>query len=99
MKQNLLILLAALGLAAGPNASAQTTAFTYQGQLIQNGAVAGGTYDLQFSLYNVATAGSAIAGPLSATLVVTDGRFTVPLDFGRAPTAPRPTSISPRASR
>jgi len=36
-------------------ANAQGSAFTYQGRLVDNGAAANGTYDLQFVLRDAAT--------------------------------------------
>jgi hypothetical protein len=76
-------LCAALLLLANLAAFAQTTAFTYQGRLDNAGNPANGTYDLQFTLYDAAELGTA-QGPTLATsgTVVTDGLFTVPLDFG-----------------
>jgi len=66
-------------------ALAQGTAFTYQGQLQNNGALANGTYNLEFSLFNVATGGSAVAGPVTTNgVIVTNGLFTVTIDFGGA---------------
>ena len=74
----------ALGLAHA--ASAQTTAFNYQGQLTDNGAPAVGIYDLSFSLRDSLTAGSPIGSPLSAPAVpVNNGQYTVTLDFGAGP--------------
>src|SRR5690242_15416639 len=62
---------------------AQTTAFTYQGQLQNNGSPANGIYDLQFSLYDAETSGGVVAGPITNSLVaVTNGLFTTTLDFG-----------------
>lgn len=64
---------------------AQTTAFTYQGRLTDNGAPASGTYDLRFTTYDALAAGNLVAGPLTNQLVtVTNGLFTVQLDFGNA---------------
>ena len=60
-------------------------AFTYQGVLRDAGKPANGNYDLQFTLYNVATNGSPLPGtiPLLHTNVpVAQGIFTVQLDFG-----------------
>lgn len=75
-----------LGLVLAPGLFAQTTAFTYQGRLNQSGApTANGIYDLQFSLFNVASGGAAVAGPLSSTMGVTGGLFTVSLDFTGTP--------------
>jgi hypothetical protein len=61
---------------------AQGTAFTYQGQLQQDGSPANGSYDLQFILYNASVGGSQ-TGPIltnSATSVI-NGLFAVTLDF------------------
>ncbi|HEX3145458.1 MAG TPA: hypothetical protein VHQ64_15905, partial [Pyrinomonadaceae bacterium] len=41
-------------------ALAQTTAFTYQGKLIDGGAAANGTYDLQFALFDNADGGAQV---------------------------------------
>jgi len=64
------------------------TSFTYQGELQDAGAPANGTYDLQFELFDVASGGAIIG---SAVLVdnaaVTDGMFSVELDFGSGPFA------------
>jgi hypothetical protein len=62
---------------------AQDTAFTYQGQLQSNGSLASGTYDLQFTLYGSSNGGTAVAGPVITNAVfITNGLFTVMLDFG-----------------
>ena len=62
---------------------AQGTAFTYQGQLQNNGSPASGTYNFAFSLFATNTGGSLIAGPVTQnTIVVTNGLFTVAIDFG-----------------
>lgn len=63
-------------------ASAVGTKFTYQGRLDQNEAPANSSCDFQFTLWNAATGGALIAGPISASVVVEDGLFTAPLDFG-----------------
>ena len=66
-----------LALAAG----AQTTAFTYQGQLNSNNVPVTGSYDLRFQIYNANN--SVVAGPLTnAPVGVTNGLFLVTLDFG-----------------
>ena len=65
------------------SASAQGTAFTYQGQLNDNGSAASGAYNLTFSLFNANTSGFAIAGPVTNNAVgVSNGLFTVLIDFG-----------------
>ncbi len=62
---------------------AQTTTFTYQGHLLDHGAPANGNYDLQFTLRDALTAGNQVGSALSAAPVgVTNGLFTVALDFG-----------------
>jgi len=64
---------------------AQGTAFTYQGRLNQNASPANGAYDLQFSLYDAASNGNAIGGPVTnAATSVTNGLFVAVLDFGPA---------------
>jgi hypothetical protein len=62
-------------------ARAQTTAFTYQGQLNSNSVPISGAFDFRFKIYN---ASSVVVGkPLTnAPVGVTNGLFTVPLDFG-----------------
>jgi len=62
---------------------AQGTAFTYQGQLQNNGSLASGTYNLTFSLYANSTGGTAAAGPVTNNgVIVSNGLFTVLIDFG-----------------
>lgn len=62
---------------------AQGTAFTYQGRLTENGSPASGIYDLRFTIYDLGSGGSAVAGPLtSSPVAVSNGLFTVALDFG-----------------
>lgn len=84
MKIKSLLTLVSLFLLALPVSSpAQGTTFTYQGYLTDAGGEANGIYDLQFSLYNSDSGGVAIAGPLTTGgVVVTNGLFTVPVDFG-----------------
>ncbi|HLX69667.1 MAG TPA: hypothetical protein VKV04_08585 [Verrucomicrobiae bacterium] len=64
-------------------ALAQGTVFTYQGQLGSGGAPANGNFDLTFSLFNVSSGGSPVAGTLTNSgIVVSNGIFAVTLDFG-----------------
>jgi hypothetical protein len=64
-------------------ASPLGTAFTFQGKLTDGGPSANGRYDFEFTLYDAATGGNHVAGPLPVNSVgVTNGLFTVPLDFG-----------------
>ncbi len=61
------------------------TAFTYQGLLNSAGQPASGNYDLKFTLYDAASGGGQVGNPVtSAPLIVTNGNFTVLLDFGAA---------------
>jgi hypothetical protein len=82
------ILLFGFPLIAGAQGPVGTT-FTYQGRLQQNGQYVNGvTCDFQFSLYDAAGSGTPPSGgtQLGATLprsaAVTNGYFTVDLDFG-----------------
>ena len=63
--------------------NAQTSAFTYQGNLTDSSLAANGVYDFQFQLYN------SLGNPSGAAInvddvTVTNGVFTVQLDFGAA---------------
>jgi hypothetical protein len=62
---------------------AQGTAFTYQGQLQNNGSPASGTYNLTFMLFTNNVGGTAVAGPLTNNgVIITNGLFTTMVDFG-----------------
>jgi hypothetical protein len=62
-------------------ARAQPTAFIYQGQLDNGTNPANGAYDFQFEIFNASS--NVVAGPLTnAPVAVTNGLFTVALDFG-----------------
>jgi hypothetical protein len=64
-------------------AHGQTTAFTYQGQLSEGGMLASGNYDVRFALFDSAAGGAQIsANQTVPTVPVSDGVFTVQLDFG-----------------
>ncbi len=64
------------------------TAFTYQGQLKQDGAPYAGLADVQFSLWNAAAAGGQVGSTLTRTNVdVINGLFQVDLDFAASPFA------------
>lgn len=69
-------------------AKAQTTAFTYQGQLNDGVSAANGTYEMQFKLFDALSAGTQIGSTVTNNSVtVTSGVFTVTLDFGSTPFA------------
>ena len=59
------------------------TTFTYQGRLTDNGSPADGTYDFRFILYDAEIGGSQVGSTVTQEdVTVTDGLFTVTLDFG-----------------
>jgi trimeric autotransporter adhesin len=81
-------LLSLTTLVTHPTALAQGTVFTYQGRLNDNGNPANGSYDLQFYLRDAAVAGNAVGNTNTlAPVAVSNGVFTVNLDFGAAPFA------------
>src|SRR5208283_4758127 len=89
MKNQVKHLLIALVLLSALNpqfstAFAQGTAFTYQGQLQNNGSLASGTYNLTFTLFNNTNAYyPPVAGPVTNNgVLVANGLFTVTIDFG-----------------
>ncbi len=59
-----------------------TTAFTYQGQLKDNGTNANGAYTMIFKLYDAVTAGNQVGSGLTNNPTLANGLFTVNLDFG-----------------
>jgi hypothetical protein len=65
------------------NAHAQGTAFTYNGRLNAGGGPANGSYDLSFTLFPASSGGTQAAAPVTnAATTVSNGLFTVTLDFG-----------------
>ncbi len=103
MKRIHILLAAVAVIIFSPNDSAfaQTTAFTYQGQLADNGVPADGDYDVRFSLHDADSAGNPVGSEITvAPLSVTDGLFTVTLDFGAAvfDGSPRWLEIAVRAN-
>lgn len=62
---------------------AQSSAFTYQGSLNDNGGPANGRYDIAFLLHTAATGATQVGPPLTGlNIPVTNGLFTVTLNFG-----------------
>lgn len=65
-------------------------AYTYQGQLMDGGSPASGSYNMVFKLFDAATLGNQVgptltfdgAGGNPPAISVTDGLFAVALDFG-----------------
>jgi hypothetical protein len=68
----------------GPAAPAEalTAAFTYQGQIEKDGSPVNDACDMAFRLYDQATDGAQVGSAITATVPITDGLFTVTLDFG-----------------
>jgi len=62
--------------------TSQSDAFRYQGQLSANGALANGTYQFTFTLYNAVTGGSVVSAPIQQPISVVNGVFTTDLNFG-----------------
>jgi hypothetical protein len=85
MKNKLSCFFLTLMLFAGIHqATAQGTAFNYQGHLIDSGSPANGSYDLRFALYNASASGTMFGMVTNPATVVSNGIFTVTLDFGAA---------------
>jgi hypothetical protein len=61
-----------------------TSAFTYQGQLHDKGTNANGAYTMIFGLYDARSGGNQIGPSLTNSVMLTNGLFTVTLDFGVA---------------
>jgi alpha-galactosidase len=62
---------------------AQTSAFTYQGRLLDGGQAANGSYDLRFKLTDALSGGNQAGATLTnAPVQVNGGLFLVSLDFG-----------------
>src|SRR5256886_3159526 len=69
------------------HAASLSTAFTYQGRLIDNGSPANGAYDLRFTLHSASTGtNNQLGGTIQiAWVLVTNGLFKEELDFGASP--------------
>ncbi|MBI5773447.1 MAG: hypothetical protein HZA89_06860 [Verrucomicrobia bacterium] len=86
---------AALLALALPLGAASPTAFTYQGRLKDDGVLVSGTYDLRFRLHDEETGGGnvsfydansvLVSALTNAPVYVTNGVFSVTLDFGSRP--------------
>src|SRR5438552_6246112 len=84
------ILLIAILLMVANSAFTQGTSFTYQGRLTDTGIPPTGSYEMEFKLFDAATAGQPQPQPNPVTIdfigpqsvMVMSGVFTVQLDFG-----------------
>ena len=63
-------------------ADSLTTAFTYQGRLTSGSGVANGSYDFEFHLRDAPAAGNPVSITNTLAAIVSNGLFTVALDFG-----------------
>lgn len=82
-KRALILFLVAMALAV--NTFAQSSSFNYQGRLSDAGQGANGTYQFTFRLYDGAASGSQVGSTLiDVPVTVTNGIFSVDLDFGAA---------------
>ena len=86
MSQRLLCWTAALLVLAGNvDAAPVESVFSIQGELREGSAPASGSYDIEASLFNVATEGQAIDVVTHNGVAVTDGFFYIELDYTTAP--------------
>jgi hypothetical protein len=68
--------------ALGTATLAQSTAFTYQGELRQGTNLASGLHDMRFKLFDAVSGGTQVGGTICVNDVpVTDGKFTASIDF------------------
>src|SRR5215813_13475972 len=89
VKFTVALLLLSLSLWLSTTAFAQGTTFTYQGKLTDSGNLANGQYDFQFKLFDTMTLGTGTQFGTIITVsnvTVTNGIFSVSLDFGVCPT-------------
>ena len=68
-----------------PSGGLANTGFTYQGQLVLNGAPVTGACTFRFDLFDVPVGGAALGMVTQTNVPVAGGLFTVILDFGFAP--------------
>ncbi len=59
-------------------------AFTYQGQLRDGNDPVNGSFDFQFALYSAQTGGEKLGAIEMKNMALTNGMFSLKLDFGRA---------------
>jgi hypothetical protein len=82
--RSVLAALTMCGLAGIASAQSLGGGFTYQGTFADNGSPANGSYDFEFVLYTVATAGTAVQTVTKADLPVNGGLINTVIDFGAA---------------
>jgi hypothetical protein len=80
----LIAALAGAALVALASPSARGQAFTYQAQLTENGQLANGFHDFQYTMYDAPSGGNQIGSSLFFQhVLVANGRFTEQLNFGQ----------------
>lgn len=77
-----IVIIIALVMSTAAITSAQTTEFTYQGSLKDGSASANGNYDFEFRLFAAEVGGSSLGMLSRSSVSVSDGVFSVRLDFG-----------------
>jgi hypothetical protein len=77
-------LLTAISVRAAPSAPSAPvgTGFTYQGKLEDESGPVSASCDMEFRLYSHATNPSQVGSTIAATVPISNGLFTVELDFG-----------------
>ena len=87
MKNKVIVsFIALLSLLSGiTHAAPLGTAFTYQGRLTDGANPASGNYNLRFTIYDAFTNGTLKVVVTNASVAVTNGLFTTPVDFGLPP--------------
>lgn len=73
----------AVALVIGTSIFAQTSVFTYQGKMIDGGALAAGSYQMTFKLFDAVSGGTQIGSTISDVPVTANaGMFSADIDFG-----------------
>lgn len=78
----LLLAATAVGVSSVHAQSTSRSTFVYQGRLTESGQGYTGPATFQCTLFTEETGGTIVAGPLVVPGTVTNGVFTIPLDFG-----------------
>ena len=82
MKNVAYVFFAACLLFVGQIDAQSETGFTYQGQLLDAGSPANGTFSMEFSLWDEEEDGEQLGAEIPINVGVNDGRFSVGLSFG-----------------
>jgi len=75
--------ISAIALLTSASLAQTDTTFTYQGELLESGAPANGSYSMDFSLWDAVSGGSQVGSTINVPAQSVDaGLFAVELDFG-----------------